>query len=397
MRFLVVRYPLARALAAWTRLLMGKRKTIYFTVMLIIPVVFIELSLQVYYRISNGGFLFHRVGLSINSPDIYRVYKAKPNLSLRQRTNEFDVTYYTNSQGLRTNSQKKEVNIEKANTTYRILFLGPSFTFGWANNYEDIFVTIISKNITAIGKDIEIMNLGTPAQPINYQLCWLKEIGYKYSPDMIIQTVYGNPGVIPSKCYIPIDHPTIHNGYLYRSNDPLRIRILSIVKNSAIVFYGWYIYQFMISSDDNNVGLGTELYESKLDNSPNKNGNNKTRSYSDYIAFVREAVKREIPIIFLYIPFSYVVRPADLSRWTLTDLKNPYLLRTEAKEMEILLEQQNIPFVNPTDELISKDKETRTYYFLDLHFTPAGNKVVAEKSIPVIQKFINLDTNENRD
>jgi len=357
MRFLVVRYPLARALAAWTRLLMGKRKTIYFTVMLIIPVVFIELSLQVYYRISNGGFLFHRVGLSINSPDIYRVYKAKPNLSLRQRTNEFDVTYYTNSQGLRTNSQKKEVNIEKANTTYRILFLGPSFTFGWANNYEDIFVTIISKNITAIGKDIEIMNLGTPAQPINYQLCWLKEIGYKYSPDMIIQTVYGKP----------------------------------------IVFYGWYIYQFMISSDDNNVGLGTELYESKLDNSPNKNGNNKTRSYSDYIAFVREAVKREIPIIFLYIPFSYVVRPADLSRWTLTDLKNPYLLRTEAKEMEILLEQQNIPFVNPTDELISKDKETRTYYFLDLHFTPAGNKVVAEKSIPVIQKFINLDTNENRD
>jgi len=362
--------------------------------MLIIPVVFIELSLQVYYRISNGDFLSHRVGLSIYSPDIYRVYKVKPNLSFRQRTNEFDVTYYTNSQGLRTDSQMKEINIDKPATTYRILFLGPSFTFGWANNYEDIFVTTISKNITAIGKDIEIMNLGTPAQPINYQLCWLKEIGFKYNPDMIIQTKYGNPGAIPSKCYIPVDHPTVHNGYLYRSNDPFRIRMLSIVKNSAIVFYGWYFYQFMVSNDDNDdhpVGLGTELYEKELDNSPD------TKSYSDYIAFVREVVKREIPIIFLYIPFSYVVRPADMSRWTLTDLKNPYLLRTEAKEMEILLEQQNIPFINPTDELISKDKETRTYYFLDLHFTPAGNKVVAEKSIPVIQKFINLDTNENRD
>ena len=375
----------------------GKRKTIYFIIMLIIPVVFIEFSLQAYYRISNGGFLFERVDKSIYSPDIYRIYKVKPNLSLRLRTNEFDVTYYTNSQGLRTNSQKKVVNIDKTKNTYRILFLGPSFTFGWANNYEDTYVSIISKNITAVGKDIEIMNLGTPAQPINYQLCWLQKIGYKYSPDMIIQTVYGDPRVVPSRCHMPIDPPTIHNGYLYTPSSPLRVKILSIVKNSAIVFYGWYIYQYMVSSDDKNVGLGTELYESKLDNSPNEDYNDYVRSYSDYIAFVRETVKREIPIIFLHIPFSYVVRPSDLSRWTIPNIENPYILRNTAKKMEMLLKQQNIPFVNPTDELISKDKETRTYYFLDLHFTPSGNKVLAEKSIPIIQKIINLDTDKNRD
>lgn len=28
------------------------------------------------------------------------------------------------------------------------------------------------------------------------------------------------------------------------------------------------------------------------------------------------------------------------------------------------------------------------YYFLDIHFTPSGNKVVAEKAIPIIQKLI---------
>jgi len=58
---------------------MGKRKIIYYAVMLIIPIVFIELSLQAYYRISNGDFIFQRVNLSINSPDIHRVYKTKPN------------------------------------------------------------------------------------------------------------------------------------------------------------------------------------------------------------------------------------------------------------------------------------------------------------------------------
>lgn len=121
------------------------------------------------------------------------------------------------------------------------------------------------------------------------------------------------------------------------------------------------------------------------------------RSYSDYILFVRKTVKREIPVIFLHIPFSYVVRPSDLSRYTISNLKDPYLLRNSTKKLEMLLEQQGIPFVNPTDGLISKDKETRTYYFLDLHFTPAGNKVLAEKAIPIIQHFINLDTDENRE
>lgn len=234
----------------------GKRKTIYFIIMLIIPVVFIELSLQAYYRISNGGFLFDRAHLSMYSPDIHRVYKVKPNLIYRHKTNEYNVTYYTNSQGLRTNSQQKDIHINKADSTYRILFLGPSFTFGWANNYEDTYVSLISENITAPGKDIEIMNLGTGAQPINYQLCWLQEIGYKYNPDMIIQTVYGPTRAIPAKCYLPEDPPTVYDGYLYNSNNTFKVKVLNTVKNSAIVFYGWYIYQFMVSSEDNNVGLG---------------------------------------------------------------------------------------------------------------------------------------------
>jgi len=376
---------------------MKKRKTVYFIIMLVIPIVCIELLLQAFYRISNGGFLHERVNLSINSPDIYRVYKAKPNLNLRQRTNEFDVTYYTNSQGLRTDSQRKDINIDKPDNTYRILFLGPSFTFGWANNYEDTYVSIISENITAAGNNIEIMNLGTPGQPINYQFCWLEELGYQYSPDMVIQTVYGEPRVVPTGCHIPTDHPTVHNGYLYNSTDTFTIRTLNLVKNSAIVFYGWYIYQSMISTDDNNEGIGTELYESTSDVLSDKDYINQVKSYRDNIAFVRDTVKREIPVIFAHIPVSYVVRPADLSRWAHRKVKDPHMLRVAAKEMEILLEQASIPFINPLDELIAKDKDTRTYYFLDLHFTPAGNEVLAEKSIPVIQKYIDMDTVKDRE
>ena len=376
---------------------MGNRNRIYFALMLLIPVCFLELSLQAYYRISNGNFLFQRVNLSINSPDIHRVYRTKPNLTLRQRTNEFDVTYYTNSQGLRTDSQRKEIKIDKPADTYRILFLGPSFAFGWANNYEDTYVSIISEAIAAVGKSIEVMNLGTPGQPISYQFCWLQEEGYKYRPDMIVQTVYGDPTKTATRCDIPADHPTVHNGYLYNSTDSFKVNFLSVVKNSAIVFYGWYIYQFMLSGDDKNIGLGTELYGPDSEVSPSEDYGSKVAKYRENIVFVWQVVQREIPIVFLHVPFSYVVRPGDLSRWTVQNPKDPLQLLKAAREMEILLNREGILFVNPTDELISKDKETRTYYFLDLHFTPAGNKVLAGKAIPIIQKVINLDRDEERD
>ena len=244
--------------------------------------------------------------------------------------------------------------------------------------------------LTAVGKDVEVMNLGTPGQPISYQFCWLQEEGYKYGPDMIVQTIYGNPTKTATKCYIPEDHPTVHNGYLYNSTDSLKVKFLNIVKDSATVFYGWYFYQFMLSGDDRNIGLGTELYERDSEVLPNEDYESKVKKYRENIAFVRQVVGREIPIVFLHVPFSYVVRPADLSRWTVQNLKDPLELRKAAREMEILLNQEGIPFVNPTDELINKDRETRTYYFLDLHFTPAGNKVLAEKAIPIIQKFIDF-------
>jgi hypothetical protein len=144
------------------------------------------------------------------------------------------------------------------------------------------------------------------------------------------------------------------------------------------------------------VGLGTELYEDVPEKSTAADYKIRYNTYSDYIAFVRNIVKKEIPIIFLHIPYSYVVRPSDLSRWKNKSWENPYMLRRESIEVEKALEQQNIAFVNPIDDLISKDKDTRMYYFLDIHFTPAGNRVLAEKVIPVINDLISINSNNVR-
>jgi hypothetical protein len=326
--------------------------------------------------------------LPIYAEDQYRVYKLQPNLSYRHVTNEYDVTYHTNDQGLRTDNKKESITFEKSQSAFRVLFLGPSFAFGWANNYEDAYVSLIGKSIATMGKHVEVMNLGTPAQPIEYQLCWLQKLGYKFKPDLIIQTVYGDPRRIPNKCEEALNPPIVRDGYLYASNVALVRRFFETAKKSAIVFYGWYFYQSLNFPGDEKVGLGTELYESAQVDSSDGGHKIKPKDYLDFIAFVRKTLQQDIPVVFLHVPYAYVVRPDDLSRWKHRRWENPYVLRRAANELEKVLKQNDVLFVNPLNDLISKDKDTHVYYFLDLHFTPAGNRVLAEAASPRIRKML---------
>lgn len=372
-----------------------KRRILYFIVMLTILLIFTESLLQLFYRVANGSYLFSRMALPIYEKSDHRVYRVKPKLTFRHSTNEYDVTYYTNNMGMRTDKYQKDIEITKDEQTFRILFLGPSFTFGWANNYEDTYTSIISKNITVAGKKIEVMNLGTPAQPINYQLCWLKKIGYKYDPDFIIQTVYGDPRSIPYDCQLPTNKPNVGNNHLFRGVS-WKDKFIKYAKNSAIVFYGWYFYQYYSPYPNSDEGLGTELYENKPHIPTYDLKEIKFETYLNYISFVRTVLKRDVPILFSYIPYSYVVRPSDIKRFSHRKEKNnPYKLRLLAKETEKVLKQNNINFVNTTDDLISKDKSTRMYHFLDIHLTPTGNQIVANTTLSVINEM-SLDSNDSK-
>lgn len=349
---------------------------------------FSEATAQAYYRITNGRFLYERMAIPVYEVDNDRCYKLKPNLSYTHKTNEYSVTYYTNSQGIRTDHRKEDIHLDKDESTYRILFLGPSLAFGWANDYENAYATIIGENLNVVGKKVEVMNLGTPAQPNGYQLCWLEKSGYRFNPDMIVQTVYGNSSYLETSCREPLKCPVIKDGYLYTSDPSLKMKLIDSAKQSAIVFYGWLFYQYFILQTNDNIGLGMELYESPAEELDSDDYESKANRFLEYTHFVRKALNKDIPIVFIYVPFSYVVRPEDVSRWRLIGFENPYKLRNASRRIGELLEEYDIPFVDPTDALISKDKEKRMFYFLDIHLTADGNRVVAEEAIPIIQELL---------
>ena len=105
------------------------RKISFYLILIILQLVFVDLVLQTFYRVTNGDWLFRRVVLPMYAADDVRVYSVKPNLDYAHITNEFRVNYYTDNLGYRAASPEKVTQIEKADDVYRVLFLGPSFPF----------------------------------------------------------------------------------------------------------------------------------------------------------------------------------------------------------------------------------------------------------------------------
>lgn len=309
------------------------------------------------------------------------------NLNYQHHTNEFSVAYKTDNLGFRAASPNKETSIEKPDGTYRIIFLGPSFNFGTANNYEDIYITLIGNGLVTPDTDIEVINVGTPSQPPRFQLCWLQILGREFQPDMIVQTVYGHPLLIETTCDMLGSLLIVRDGHLYSQEPTFRLWFIAKAKQSAIVFYTWYLYQAVFSPEKMEKGLGTAFYKEGPRSTVDAEGI--LSPYNDYIDFVESAVGDQVKIAFLYVPVSYVVHPEDRARFALKEVAAPDKIRELSERIESLLTENSITFIDPTDAMVDKATNSRMYYFLDIHLTPAGNKVLADQSIPILQRLIN--------
>ena len=91
---------------------------------------------------------------------------------------------------------------------------------------------------------------------------------------------------------------------------------------------------------------------------------------------------------FLNIPFSYVVQPEDTKRFSHQTIDSPAELNARTRDVEKVLRQSGISYISPLDELIANAGKERQYYFLDVHFTPAGNETVAGYAAPRIAELI---------
>jgi hypothetical protein len=369
---------------------LSKRKRLLFTFFTVILLaLFAETSLQLFYRLSVGRWLWEWWAIPIYEADPVRVYRLKSNLDYLHQTSEFTARYLTDETGLRTDGRRATPPVGKSNDTFRILSLGPSFAFGWGVNYEDSYIYKIADGLRVPGKRVELINLGTPSQPISYQLKWLKETGYVYQPDLIVQTVYGDiAATIETNDILPGIKPVVRDGYLSAS---AQMNLAAWIKRwrgySATLFYGWHVYHAAIGSQKP-PGDGREFYRTAEAESGGA-GDQCVQRYRSYTGFVHRVLTNQPPIAFVFIPMAYVVRPSDTSRVSGSGkIINSFEARKQAVWLTSLLKSNEVNMIDPTGALVEKDQSSRMYNLYDIHFTAGGNKVVAEYSLPVIQEVV---------
>jgi hypothetical protein len=297
------------------------------------------------------------------------------------------VSYNTDNFGFRSASQDSKTTVAKPDGTYRIMFLGPSFNFGTANNYEDMYITLIGNGLVAPDADIEVINVGTPSQPPRYQLCWLQALGHEFQPDMIVQTVYGNPLLVETACDLTGSLPVVKDGHLYSQAPSFRLWFIARAKQSAIVFYSWYLYQAVFAPDKIEQGLGTDFYREAPADPVDAEGI--VEPFRNYIDFVQGVAGSGVKTVFLYVPFSYVVHPEDSARFAHKGVSPAAETRALSARIGSLLAENSITYIDPTEALVASTADSRMYYFLDVHFTAAGNRILAGQAVPVLQQLVN--------
>jgi hypothetical protein len=342
----------------------------------------VEIALQGWYYLSSGGFLFSRVAVPIYRTDPYSHWSVQPNLDYHHATTEFSIDVFTNSEGFRTSSAREEYSRSDDPDRFRIMLLGPSFAFGWGVNFEDTFAHLLETRLQdagfADGRRIEVINRGIPALPASLNLEWYRNLGQQYAPDLVIQFMYGS--------LMPAPPPTLYadeDGFLRDSRTTGRQRMVARAKKSAIVFYSWLVYTRLRSQTDDAgssekiEGAGRELSIHEGFDPGADDVREAMRFYEDLRRTVEASDSR---LMIFFFPLSYVVHREDVARWRHLGVRDLDRQIAYNDAFVRYLRDEGYTILNATDALITTAASNgeRLYYWLDVHWTPAGNAVAAD-------------------
>jgi hypothetical protein len=366
--------------------------------------IFIEVALQGFYFVTAGDLLFRRAELPTYARESHAGFGNRPGLSFDHRTMEFQARYYINQAGFRVPRPDVEYAVAKSGNIYRIMILGPSFAFGWGADYQSSFAGVLQKLLQerrfAGEKEVEVINAGVPAMPVEPQLAWFEQVGKHYEPDLVIQFVYGSMVIrnVSEPLYAVDD-----KGYLVSLNSDTGWRSLEGFKKLATVFYGWVLWTKLHSLEPGEegrtvLGAGRDMAVWTDFDPTTPEVSEAVHVYSNLAGMVRAAGAR---LLVVYVPLSYAIHRADENRWRHLGIRD--ITRQIAFDAAFIryLNQCQIPSFDITQQLQKSAAQSgkRMYYWLDIHWTPAGNDAAARAVAEYLARTIvkrQLDTVVNR-
>jgi hypothetical protein len=354
------------------------KRLLYFAYLAVV----LEIGLQLFYFFTVGQWLPSRANVAMYAPNKYSEYFNKANLSIPHNSPEFQTMIYTNSQGLRTSAEAADYPPGKQPGKKRILLLGPSFAFGWGVNYEQSFAAQLQEMLrdsVEYGPNVEVINAGVPSLGLVQGLNWYRHVGKEFEPDIVIQFNTGSMQVDSSGLWNNVE--VNEEGYLIRKDATAGRRLIGYAKNSALVFYGWQAVTRSMSlfhqpqSGEKIEGVGREMELHDSFHPDNPEVVDSMKYYEDLRSTVEQSGAK---LLVFFMPSSYCVHEEDISRWAHLETDDIEQQNRYNSDFCRYLQSVGIECVNVTEESREAAKEgPRLYYFVDIHWTPEGNKLAA--------------------
>lgn len=152
------------------------------------------------------------------------------------KTPEYSVEYRINREGMRDEALHKR---PKSTDTTRVLLIGDSFTYGEANNYDDIWPVIFERKILEEGYDADIIKAGVPGFDTTKELQYLKRLYPIYKPDIVVFVF------LPNDLFTnrPLDHNSSTNyNWTVRARTNKKTQLHSLILFKRLLLEIDYIY-----------------------------------------------------------------------------------------------------------------------------------------------------------
>lgn len=309
----------------------------------------------------------------------YTVVENFLNWSGRNHTSEFNVPLSFNWKGIRG----KEIAYEKPDHTKRVLFLGDSYVEGAQVDLKDHFATRVQQTLdNALNGKVQIINYGTSAWEPIQELIYLKNEGYKFSPDFMYLFVFPTNDVPGNydRIYLEnlgqyIDRTNLDLLYRARERVPFLLRIKEyLLSHSHLVT----LIKTALKLPQIEKHIQTFERQIGLVNTPSRRGSGQTlpeKSIEMWPLFQRiikqihsECKNSKIALKAVVIPCepNTMVRgigPDGYER-TLNILKNEQM---PVLDLKMLMENEKGP-----------STYQEFYFKKDMHWTPQGHQFVAQ-------------------
>jgi lysophospholipase L1-like esterase len=276
-----------------------------------------------------------------------------------------DVWVKTNDQGFRDDG---EHSWEKPPGVFRILGLGDSFMFGWGVSLEESFLKKLEGNLESLtGLNIETINSGVPQWNLNHYYAYFREIGVRYSPDIVVLSCFFND--VPEMVLETIPPNDTHQkggkhsggifGFSYLFNFVKSLAHHIRIKNR----YKQFDYMYELGA--RRARMIEEKTYMLFDPGPDQTQVNTAILKKLLMKIQSLAKKHDTQLVMAYIP--------DVSQPQYPKLQHLNRVYTS------LTTELNIPFIDMT-RVFESASDPRSYYFWpkDFHTNALGHEKIAE-------------------